>query len=422
MELLLFMKSSGAIFFLLLFSLSFSIVAAPKKKDSKKKEENIFEKGIVQKPQKDSMVLRWTAVPFVKHYVLQIVDSRGKTIVKKITKKNSYTVKFSKEGKYRYRLSLINRMGRTELVTPWKSFEYVRIYIPEIHSLDPYEMYPRKPYKISVLGKNFNQRNKLVALQVYKEKEKVREGNIRRVVIKERLGEPIPLQYKVESAENLKIDLPATLLGVGNYKLAFLFRNRPLYLSKKPLFSIEPRKFISYLYLMPSVFYLYPNPKFSQQSKLLNMGYGMDIRWGTRLAKEQLELGFAGGFYVFTPSANGSKYITISTMLPLAFYFGYNIKIPARKVKVNLLFPYVDVGYDLYLFGIRKGYANVFKRTIAGIVKMNFGFLFMVEKNKLLFSMNTAAQIGFDKKFNFSGFVFSMGMGIRLEHIPKKKE
>lgn len=419
------MKNSQIVllaFFFCFFNLGFAKSKKQNKKEIIKQEKSIFDDEFVQKPQKENMVLRWSAVPFIKHYILEVTDNRGRTIIRKTTKENSYRVNFSEEGKYRYRLSLVNRMGRTELVTPWQTFEYVKVYIPNISSLEPYEMYPRTPYEIDVLGKNFNQRNQLVALQIFKEKEKIREGGQTKVIITERIGKPIALKHKVKANDSLKIDLPSHLLGTGNYKLAFLFRNRPLYVSKKALFSIEPKKFISYLYLMPSIFYVYPNPKVSVQNFALGLGYGMDIRWGTRVLKEKLELGVASGIYLLNPTPNGKKYISVAAMFPMAFYFGYNLAVPAKNVKINFLLPYVDIGYDLYFYSFQKQYAKVLQKNVMGIAKMNLGVLFILEKNKLFFSAGTAAQIGFAKKFTFSGFLFNIGMGLRLEYIPKKKE
>lgn len=387
-------------------------------KADKEKNKSIFEQETVKKPKSESTVLRWSPVAFVKYYILEIKNRRGKILVKKQLTTTSYKFFTSKEGIYYYRLSFINRMERMELQSSWKKFEVIKVRIPEVYSLDPNELFPRTPYEIEMLGKNFNSRNKLVALQVFKEKKKEKGG----VVVTERLGNPIPLKHKVESEEKIKINIPPKLFSTGNYKMSMLFRNKPLYISPYPIFSVEPQKFISRLYVMPSYYYINQSKTAAAQNFLLNMGFGMDIRWGTRLFKNKMEVGFAGGFYFFTPSEDGKSYIKVSGMLPFGGYIGYNGEIRAKGgVSVHFM-PYVDMGFDLYMFNFLDKYKESIEKNVIGVPKMNIGVMFMVEKKKLLFSMGVATSFGIAaKKFIFSGVIANVGLGIRLEFIPKKK-
>lgn len=405
---------------LCLFATSFFLLCAslPLLAQSKKKSNNIFEQDVVKKPKSETTVLHWEPVPFVRNYILEIKDSKGKTLVKKQLTSTSYKFHTEKQDIYFYRLSFINRIGKMELQSRWKKFEVVKVRIPDIYSLTPNELFPRTPYEIEMSGKNFNSRNKLVALQVFKEKKKEKKG----IVITEYLGEPIPLNHKVEAEDKIKINIPPKLLSTGNYKMSIVFRNKPLYISNRPLLSVEPKKFISRLYIMPSFYFINQSKTAVAQNFLLNMGFGLDVRWGTRLFKNKMEVGFAGGFYFFTPSQDGKRYIKVSSMLPLGGYIGYNGEIRAKKgVSVHFM-PYIDMGLDLYIFNFLEKYKKIIEKNLLSVPKMNMGIMFMVEKEKLLFSMGTAVSFGLSaKKFVFSGVIVNMGMGVRLEFIPKKK-
>lgn len=405
-------------FCLLVVAFFLLCVSLPLSAQSKKKEtKNIFEQDVVKKPKSETTVLRWDPVPFVKNYILEIKDRRGRILVKKQLTSTRYKFFTEREGIYYYRLSFINRIGKMELQSSWKKFEVIKVRIPDVYSLTPNELFPRTPYEIEMSGKNFNSRNKLVALQVFKEKEKGERG----IVITEHLGEPIPLNHKVEAEDKIKINIPPKLLSTGNYKMSILFRNKPLYISSHPLFSVEPKKFISRLYLMPSYYYINPTKTLSSQNTLLSMGFGMDIRWGTRLFKNKMEVGFAGGFYIFLPSQHGTNYIKLASMFPFAGYIGYNAEIKAKRATVHFM-PYVDIGFDLYVFNFLDKYKTIFSKNLLGVPKMNLGLMFMVEKKKLLFSMGSAVSFGLaGKKFVFSGVIVNVGLGVRLEFTPKKK-
>lgn len=400
-------------FLITAFLLAFCILAPLSAKSKKKAKDNIFEQAVVATSEVKPTVLRWNSVPFVKYYMLEIKNERGRVLVKKrltTTKYNFYT---KNSGVYYYRLSLINRMGKMELQSAWKKVEVVTVRIPKVHSLSPSTLLLRNPYQLEMLGENFDSRNKLVALQVFKEKEKG--------VIKEHLGLPIPLKHSVESPEKITIEIPEKQFSTGNYKVSILFRDKPLYVSPHPLFSVEPKKFISRLYFMPSYYYINPSKSMGLQYVSLSMGYGMDIRWGTRLFKNKLEVGFAGGFYFFAPSKSGKRYIKLAGMVPFGGYIGYNGEVATKKATVHFM-PYIDMGYDLYFFNYLEKYKEVITKNTIGVPKMNTGLMFMVEKKKLLFSMGIAASFVITtKKFMFSGIIVNLGLGFRIEFTPKKK-
>lgn len=133
-------------FLITAFLLAFCILAPLSAKSKKKAKDNIFEQAVVATSEVKPTVLRWNSVPFVKYYMLEIKNERGRVLVKKrltTTKYNFYT---KNSGVYYYRLSLINRMGKMELQSAWKKVEVVTVRIPKVHSLSPSTLLLRNPY------------------------------------------------------------------------------------------------------------------------------------------------------------------------------------------------------------------------------------------------------------------------------------
>lgn len=421
---LLFMKSKhlSYIFFIIaevLFCTAVFLLPLPLQAQKKKLKASVFQDAIVKEANAEKITIRWQKSPFVWYYVLEIKDSRGRILLARKTKETVYVFDREIPGVYFYRLSLFNRLGVREVQSNWKKFEIVKIYIPEVDSLDPTQLYPRTAYELTLKGKNFTEANTVAAIQVFKDKKKIKEkGEPVRIVVEERLGNPIPLRSKVKSSDNMKLIIPPNQLGLGNYRLSFFFHERPLYLSDKPLFSVEPKKFISRFYFMPSFFYVQKN---TPPKQLFNLGFGIDIRWGTRFFNNQMEVGIAGGFYFLT---SNKRYIQVASLLPLGIYIGYNGKIPLKNKKIQFsIMPYLDIGYDLYVMKYKSDFQSVFKKNYSGVAKTNLGLMFLVEKNNLLFSLGTAAAFGLSKKeVFFTGIFINIGVGVRMSVVLRKKK
>lgn len=348
--------------------------------------------------------LRWEPVPFSTGYILQIKDKKDKIVVNTKTTKTTYDVKKLKRGgTYFYRISILNRLGVVEATSKWVRFQVTQISIPSIKSLDKNTFPAKKKATIEAKGRLFDKKNTLFITRMKEEKKeeetKKKIGKSRRKQNKKKKS--VNLQTEVESPDSMKIFLPGSL-EEGNYKFSFLHKSGEIYPTNSLLHITKALRTVSYRFLALPSFYI---PVQSPAGKLFTLGFGLDLHFGIREAKE-FEIGVSLGAY--TIGGRRDKAISSATYLPVAVYFGYGVDIKGKFE----LFPYFDLGLDSYFINPRDGFADQLSHKYYFLPRMNIGMLFTVKRKRLLITTGFAVNMTYSKKFAVTALLLNAGVGV----------
>lgn len=115
-------------------------------------------------------VLRWKPVKYSGGYIVEIKNSSNKVVIKKQTNKNYFKVDL-KPGKYKFKLTTLNKFGKPEASTKWIVFYVKKVAFPTIESISTDKIYIDTDNTVKIIGQNLTSKTKLYLVKNGKKTE-----------------------------------------------------------------------------------------------------------------------------------------------------------------------------------------------------------------------------------------------------------
>lgn len=104
--------------------------------------------------QSEEPVLRWQSVKYSGGYIIEIRNPFNEPLVKKRISTNYYRFNL-KPGKYKFRVSILNKFGKVDSKSGWHYFEVKKTDVPELDSLSDDYIFTGREKTITITGNNF---------------------------------------------------------------------------------------------------------------------------------------------------------------------------------------------------------------------------------------------------------------------------